>query len=225
MQPPTPTLKNALIALSGGLDSSTLLYEYAPQIALAVSFSYGSKHNDKEIACAKAITEELGIEHVVIPLNFIGDYFRSSLLQSSAEAIPLEEYNGANIQSTVVPFRNGIMLSVLAGLAESRQLEQILIANHFGDHAVYPDCSAAFIHPMTQAVEAGTTNRVRLVAPYTSLNKWDIVARGTALGVPFAKTYSCYQGGELHCGECATCRERKQAFSVAGVPDPTPYLN
>lgn len=215
-------MRNSLIALSGGVDSTTLLYEYRDEIACAVGFNYGSKHNARELAAAKAICHELGIPYLIIPLAFIGEYFRSDLLLSGGE-MQLGDYSEENMSSTVVPFRNGIMLSVLAGLAESRDLQQVLIANHFGDHAIYPDCRESFVKPMGEAITAGTSNEVKLVAPYTKLTKAEIVARGTRLGVPYGKTYSCYQGGERHCGRCGTCRERHDAFVANGLEDPTLY--
>jgi len=215
-------MRNSLIALSGGVDSTTLLYEYRDEIACAVGFNYGSKHNARELAAAKAICHELGIPYLIIPLAFIGEYFRSDLLLSGGE-MQLGDYSEENMSSTVVPFRNGIMLSVLAGLAESRDLQQVLIANHFGDHAIYPDCRESFVKPMGEAITAGTSNGVKLVAPYTTLTKAEIVARGTRLGVPYGKTYSCYQGGERHCGRCGTCRERHDAFVANGLEDPTLY--
>ena len=215
-------MRNSLIALSGGVDSTTLLYEYREEIACAVGFDYGSKHNAREIAAAKAICRELEIPYLIIPLAFIEEYFRSDLLLSGGE-MQLGDYSEENISSTVVPFRNGIMLSVLAGLAESRDLQQVLIANHFGDHAIYPDCRESFVKPMGEAITAGTSNGVKLVAPYTKLTKAEIVARGTRLGVPYGKTYSCYQGGERHCGCCGTCRERHDAFVANGLEDPTLY--
>ena len=215
-------MRNSLIALSGGVDSTTLLYEYRDEIACAVGFDYGSKHNARELAAAKAICHELGIPYLIIPLAFIGEYFRSDLLLSGGE-MQLGDYSEENMSSTVVPFRNGIMLSVLAGLAESRDLQQVLIANHFGDHAIYPDCRESFVKPMGEAITAGTSNGVKLVAPYTKLTKAEIVARGTRLGVPYGKTYSCYQGGERHCGRCGTCRERHDAFVANGLEDPTLY--
>ena len=215
-------MRNSLIALSGGVDSPTLLYEYREEIACAVGFDYGSKHNAREIAAAKAICRELEIPYLIIPLAFIGEYFRSDLLLSGGE-MQLGDYSEENMSSTVVPFRNGIMLSVLAGLAESRDLQQVLIANHFGDHAIYPDCRESFVKPMGEAITAGTSNGVKLVAPYTTLTKAEIVARGTRLGVPYGKTYSCYQGGERHCGRCGTCRERHDAFVANGLEDPTLY--
>lgn len=213
---------NSLIALSGGVDSTTLLYEYREEVACAVGFDYGSKHNAQELAAAKAICRELGIPYLIIPLAFIEEYFRSDLLLSGGE-MQLGDYSEENMRSTVVPFRNGIMLSVLAGLAESRDLQQVLIANHFGDHTIYPDCRESFVTPMGEAITAGTSNGVKLVAPYTTLTKAEIVARGTRLGVPYGKTYSCYQGGERHCGRCGTCRERHEAFVANGLEDPTLY--
>lgn len=215
-------MRNSLIALSGGVDSTTLLYEYREEIACAVGFDYGSKHNARELAAAKAICRELEIPYLIIPLAFIEEYFRSDLLLSGGE-MQLGDYSEENMSSTVVPFRNGIMLSVLAGLAESRDLQQVLIANHFGDHAIYPDCRESFVKPMGEAITAGTSNGVKLVAPYTTLTKAEIVARGTRLGVPYGKTYSCYQGGERHCGRCGTCRERHEAFVANGLEDPTLY--
>lgn len=215
-------MRNSLIALSGGVDSTTLLYEYREEVACAVGFDYGSKHNTRELAAAKAICRELDIPYLIIPLAFIEEYFRSDLLLSGGE-MQLGDYSEENMRSTVVPFRNGIMLSVLAGLAESRDLQQVLIANHFGDHAIYPDCRESFVKPMGEAITAGTSNGVKLVAPYTTLTKAEIVARGTRLGVPYGKTYSCYQGGERHCGRCGTCRERHDAFVVNGLEDPTLY--
>ena len=215
-------MRNSLIALSGGVDSTTLLYEYREEVACAVGFDYGSKHNARELAAAKAICRELEIPYLIIPLAFIEEYFRSDLLLSGGE-MQLGDYSEENMSSTVVPFRNGIMLSVLAGLAESRDLQQVLIANHFGDHAIYPDCRESFVKPMGEAITAGTSNGVKLVAPYTALTKAEIVARGTRLGVPYGKTYSCYQGGERHCGRCGTCRERHDAFVANGLEDPTLY--
>lgn len=215
-------MRNSLIALSGGVDSTTLLYEYREEVACAVGFDYGSKHNARELAAAKAICRELEIPYLIIPLAFIEEYFRSDLLLSGGE-MQLGDYSEENMSSTVVPFRNGIMLSILAGLAESRDLQQVLIANHFGDHAIYPDCRESFVTPMGEAISAGTSNGVKLVAPYTALTKAEIVARGTRLGVPYGKTYSCYQGGERHCGRCGTCRERHDAFVANGLEDPTLY--
>ncbi|MCR5445156.1 MAG: 7-cyano-7-deazaguanine synthase QueC [Bacteroidales bacterium] len=214
--------KDSVIIYSGGLDSTTLLYEERERIALAVTFDYGSNHAARETACARHHCEQLGIEHLVIPLSFIGRYFQSSLL-SGADAIPEGNYDDTNMKSTVVPFRNGIMLSVACGLAESRGLQRVLIANHGGDHAIYPDCRPGFVDAMDGAMQAGTYDGVRLAAPYTHFSKADLVRRGAALGIDYSQTYSCYRGGEHHCGTCGTCRERQEAFRQAGVPDPTQY--
>lgn len=215
--------RRGLIVLSGGMDSVTLLYEYSTQIALAVSFDYGAKHNARELPQARLHCERLVIPHITIPLAFMGEYFRSDLLLSGG-AIPLGEYDESNIRSTVVPFRNGIMLSIAAGLAESHNLDEVYIANHFGDHALYPDCRSSFVRPMLEAIEQGTTNSVKLRAPYTHLSKGDIARIGAKLGIDYSETWSCYQGGEVQCGQCTTCRERQDAMREAGIVDPTPYL-
>ena len=155
-------------------------------------------------------------------LEFMGRYFRSSLL-SGADDIPEGHYEDENMKSTVVPFRNGIMLAVACGLAESRGLQHVMIANHGGDHAIYPDCRPGFVDAMSRAMSEGTYEGVTLLAPYTDMTKADIARRGAELGVDFSLTYSCYKGGERHCGRCGTCVERREAFSLAGVPDPTDY--
>lgn len=216
------TTKDGLIVLSGGMDSVTLLYEYQDSLALAVSFDYGSKHNARELPYARLHCERLGIEHLTIPLAFIGQYFRSALLQGGG-AIPKGSYDEENMAATVVPFRNGIMLSIAAGLAESRGLTKVYLANHFGDHAIYPDCRASFIRPMHEAILQGTSNAVEVTAPYTDISKGDIARHGKLLGINYAETWSCYEGGDLQCGSCATCIERREAMQEAGIEDPTHY--
>ena len=214
--------KDALIVLSGGMDSVTMLYEYSDSIDLAVTFNYGSNHNLREIECARYQCRKLGIELVEIDLSFIGQYFHSSLL-SGADAVPVGEYDFDNMKSTVVSFRNGIMLSAAAGLAESRGLKAVMIANHAGDHALYPDCRESFVKAMGEAIAAGTYDSIELRAPYTLLSKAQIAERGKTLGVDYSHTYSCYKGGERHCGQCGTCIERRQALAAAGIDDPTEY--
>ena len=215
-------MKNALLVLSGGMDSTTLLYERKNEIALAVSFDYGSNHNGREIPFAKFHCEKLGIEHLTIPLKFMHDYFKSSLL-SGADAIPEGNYANENMKSTVVPFRNGIMLSVAAGLAESRGLTKVMMANHFGDHDIYPDCRKEFVDAISQAMAAGTYANITIDAPYTLISKADIARKGKALGLDYGQTWSCYKGGKAHCGKCATCLERKAALAEAGIEDTTEY--
>ncbi|MDO4707018.1 MAG: 7-cyano-7-deazaguanine synthase QueC [Porphyromonadaceae bacterium] len=211
-----------LIVLSGGMDSTTLLYEYQEDIVLALSFDYGSKHNHQEIPMARLHCERIGVQHIVIPLGFMVEHFQSSLLLGGRD-IPHAAYDADNIRSTVVPFRNGIMLSIAAGLAESHALERIYIANHFGDHAIYPDCRSSFITPMTQAICQGTTNGVRIIAPYTDITKGDIARIGKRLGLDYSQTWSCYEGRERHCGTCATCLERIEALAEAAIEDTTQY--
>lgn len=212
-------MKDALIVLSGGMDSVTMLHEFKDSIALAVYFHYGSNHEAREAECARRQCEIVGVELVEINLDFMSRHFSSSLFEG-ADAIPGEDYAEQNMASTVVPFRNGIMLSVAAGLAESRGLKAVMIANHSGDHAIYPDCRPEFIAAMSEAIKQGTYADIALWAPYTMLSKTEIVRRGAALGVDYSLTYSCYRGGEHHCGTCATCRERRQALAEAGLnPD------
>lgn len=210
------------MVLSGGMDSVTMLHEYADEIALAVNFTYGSNHNARELECARLHCRKLGIRLIEIDLSFIGRTFKSSLL-SGADAIPEGEYSAESISSTVVPFRNGIMLSAAAGLAESHGLKRVMIANHTGDHAVYPDCRPEFVDAMSQAIAAGTFEHITVFAPYTMLTKSQIAEHGKALGIDYSTTYSCYRGGSIHCGRCATCLERRQALAEAGITDTTVY--
>lgn len=217
-------MKDSVIIVSGGLDSITLLYDKAETIALAISFDYGQNHSKKELPYAEYHCQKLGIPHITIPLTFMHQYFKSSLLEG-AEAIPEGHYEEENMKSTVVPFRNGIMLAIATGIAESHELKRVYIANHGGDHTIYPDCRPEFIDAMDKATSAGTFVDVRVEAPYTNISKADIVRRGDALGIDYAKTWSCYKGSEIHCGKCGTCVERKEAFADAGVEDPTEYEN
>ena len=215
-------MKDSIIIVSGGMDSVTLLYDYKDRIALGISFDYGSNHNAKEIPFAKLHCERLGIKHITIPLDFMHQYFKSSLLEG-ADAIPEGHYQDENMKSTVVPFRNGIMLAIAAGMAESNGLSHVMIANHGGDHAIYPDCRPEFISAMSNATEAGSYNGVTVLAPYTNITKGDIARRGKELGIDYNETWSCYKGGEKHCGKCGTCVERKEALHYAGIEDSTEY--
>ena len=208
-----------LLVLSGGMDSTTMLYDYRDSIAAAVTFQYGSNHNLREARCARINCEHLGVEWIEIDLSFMAKHFESSLLQG-ADAIPEGNYDDENMRSTVVPFRNGIMLAVAAGLAESRGLDGVMIANHSGDHAIYPDCRPEFIRSMGAAIADGTYEHLKLFAPYTGLTKGEIALRGKELGVDYSLTYSCYKGGEHHCGKCGTCVERAEALKFAGITLP-----
>ena len=204
------------------MDSITLLYDFKYRIALGVSFSYGSNHNAKEIPFAEYHCKLLGIPHIVIDLAFMPKYFRSSLLEGG-DAIPEGHYADENMKSTVVPFRNGIMLSIAAGIAESHNLKYVMMANHGGDHAIYPDCRPTFVEAMSKATQEGTYPGMQILAPYTNITKADIAMKGKALGIDYSKTWSCYKGGEHHCGKCGTCVERREALAAAGIPDETIY--
>ena len=215
-------MKDSVIIVSGGMDSITLLYDKKDEIALGISFDYGSNHNAKEIPFAEMHCKRLGIKHITINLDFMHQYFKSSLLQG-AEAIPEGHYADENMKSTVVPFRNGIMLSIAIGIAESNQLKKVLIANHGGDHTIYPDCRPQFIQAIDAAANEGTFVNVRVEAPYTNITKGDIARIGKRLGLDYTETWSCYKGGEKHCGKCGTCIERKEALQEADIHDATEY--
>ena len=214
--------KDSVIIYSGGMDSTTLLYEFKDQIAMAITFDYGSTQNARERECAILHCKRLGIKHLIIPLDFMRQYFKSALL-GSPEDIPEGNYDDENMKATVVPFRNGIMLSIACGIAESNGLTKVLIANHAGDHAIYPDCRPEFVNAMSEAMSAGTYENVTVFAPYTLLTKTEIALRGKQIGLDFSETYSCYKGGKNHCGKCGTCRERIEALREAGVNDTTVY--
>ena len=203
----------ALVLCSGGLDSTTCLaiavQKYGAGNVLALSVSYGQKHQ-KELNAARAVAAHC------------------SLLQGSSEEIPEESYSeqlrktGGAPVSTYVPFRNGLFLSCAASVALSHGCEEIYYGAHSDDAAgnAYPDCSVAFNDSMNRAIVLGSGNKLRVTAPFIGLNKAQVVARGLALGVPYEKTWSCYEGGERPCGVCGTCRDRLAAFAANGVADP-----
>ncbi len=213
-----------VVLCSGGMDSVTALHwaRAHHEVRAVLSFDYGSKHNHREIPCAVAQAEKLGLPHQTIPLAFIGEHFSSDLLQSGGE-IPEGHYAADNMQRTVVPFRNGIMLAVAGGFAESAGAQGLVIAAHTGDHTIYPDCREDFMAAMAGALRHGTYAGVELLRPFIAMDKAQVVREGVKLGVDFAQTWSCYKGGAIHCGKCGTCVERREAFLLAGVPDPTEY--
>ncbi|NRB73595.1 MAG: 7-cyano-7-deazaguanine synthase QueC [Verrucomicrobiales bacterium] len=214
-----------VVLVSGGMDSVTALYHAASEheVVAGLSFDYGSKHNHRELPLAAWHCEQLGVPHQVVPLSFMDDLFESDLLKSGGD-IPEGHYEADNMKQTVVPFRNGIMMAIAAGFAESIEAGGLVIAAHSGDHAIYPDCREDFMKPMAEAITAGTYADVQVLRPFIDQRKEDIAARGAELGIDFSQTWSCYKGGELHCGKCGTCVERKEAFEIAGVEDPTVYL-
>ncbi|MEI6712266.1 MAG: 7-cyano-7-deazaguanine synthase QueC [Verrucomicrobiota bacterium] len=217
---------SVVVLVSGGMDSVTALYDAASRgvVAAALSFDYGAKHHDRELPLAKWHAEKLGIRHLIVPLPFLAEHFDSALLKSGGE-IPKGHYEEESMKQTVVPFRNGILLAIAAGFAESCGASGLVIAAHAGDHAIYPDCRESFMQSMGDAIRLGTYAEVNLLRPFIAMDKGQIVARGSALGVDFSKTWSCYVGGDQHCGECGTCVERREAFLLAGVEDPTSYAS
>lgn len=214
------------VLLSGGMDSVTALHHAVREheVTSALSFDYGSKHNAREIPFAAWHAGQTGVPHTVIALPFINALFCSDLLNTGGE-IPEGHYAEENMKRTVVPFRNGIMLSIAAGFAESREADALVIAAHSGDHAVYPDCREPFMQAISDAIRLGTYAGVQVLRPFIHTDKTGIARRGSELGIDFSQTWSCYKGGAVHCGVCGTCVERREAFLLAGLPDPTAYLS
>ena len=213
-----------VVLLSGGMDSVTALHwaRQEHEVVGAVSFDYGAKHNHREIPLATWQCADSGVKHDIIDLDFVNRLFASDLLKSGGE-IPEGHYADENMKKTVVPFRNGIMLAIACGLAESRDAEALVIAAHAGDHTIYPDCREPFMQGMEAAMREGTYARIELLRPFIHLDKAGIAKLGSTLGVDYGRTWSCYKGGDLHCGKCGTCVERIEAFALAGIPDPTIY--
>ena len=221
-------MSSVVTTVSGGLDSVTLAHALAADghDVIALSFDYGQRHA-KELDRAARCAHRLGAEHHVVDLRSVGALLTGSALTDPAVAVPEGHYTDASMAATVVPNRNAIMLSVAVGVAVSRGSGAVATAVHAGDHAIYPDCRPEFIqaieHEARVANEGFIPEDFRVLAPFLHLAKDEIVRRGAALGVPFDETWSCYLGEELHCGRCGTCVERREAFELAGVDDPTTY--
>ncbi len=213
-----------IVLCSGGMDSVTALHWARREhtVVAALTFDYGSKHNPREIPLAAEHAGAAGLRHEIVRLDFVNRLFVSALLQDGG-AIPEGHYEAESMRQTVVPFRNAIMLSIACGLAESVGAEGLVIAAHGGDHAIYPDCREDFMRAMGDAMRHGTYAGIRLLRPFIAMTKAGIAAQGAKLGVDFTRTWSCYKGGERHCGRCGTCVERREAFRHAGLIDPTDY--
>jgi len=210
----------ALLIYSGGLDSTSALYLYKEDIKLAISFNYGSKHNNREIDSAKLNCKKLNINHKIIDVKEVFKNMDSSLLDRDKD-VPHGHYAEDNMASTVVPFRNGIMLSIAAGIAESNGMNTVMLASHRGDNAQYPDCTPGFNLALAQAITAGTSNKVQLFAPFEAMDKREIAKLGKQSGMEPELTYSCYEGDNIHCGKCGTCVER--IWALSGSLDLTKY--
>jgi 7-cyano-7-deazaguanine synthase len=227
--------EKCVVILSGGMDSSVLLHFVAwmGMEPIAVSFNYGQKHK-KELEFAvkqvDSLSNETGvaIDHKIIDLSSITPHISNSALTSDAP-VPEGHYAADNMKQTVVPNRNMIMLSVAAGIAVNEGAVAIATGIHAGDHFVYPDCRPKFAKLTMAAVKAGNEGFIHekffLYAPFLNFGKHDIAKIGEALWVDFSDTWSCYNGRDLHCGVCGTCVERKEAFELGGVQDPTMYEN
>ncbi|MGJ8651906.1 MAG: 7-cyano-7-deazaguanine synthase QueC [Opitutaceae bacterium] len=217
-------MKTVLI-YSGGLDSTVLLYHLraAGHKVHALTIDYGQRHRC-ELDHAANICNGLGIPHQIADLSSIQPLLAGNSLTSPEIEVAEGHYTEESMKSTVVPNRNMILLSVATGHALSIGAEKVAYAAHSGDHAIYPDCRNEFADAMATAIELCDWNTVELIRPFVDWTKEDIVRRGAELGLPFEKTWSCYKGGALHCGRCGTCIERREAFDLAGIEDPTTYL-
>ncbi len=220
-------MKKTLVVCSGGLDSVTLAYQVATEQHLIglLTFDYGQRHK-KEIEFAALAAKRLGVAHRVVDIANIGALLSSSLTDTAVE-IPEGHYTAENMSSTVVPNRNAIMLTIAFGLADSIGAEAVAIAVHGGDHFIYPDCRPEFIAQFAkmQALALGKTPAIELYAPYLNISKGEIAKQSVKYNVPLHETWSCYQGGDNHCGRCGTCVERIEAIAYAGATDSSAYTD
>jgi len=230
----------ALVLSSGGIDSTTVLsialQNHSPENVATLSVYYGQKH-EKELECARKVAEYYGVEHYEVNLSSVYQFSNSSLLASSDDEIPEESYDdqikelrdeGKQVLSTVIPFRNGVLLSCVAALAMSIFPEEqvdIYYGAHLGDAEgnAYADCTIEFTEAMTKAINLGTYGNINVVAPIVNMTKAEVVKKGLELGTPYSMTWSCYKGGNKQCGKCGTCLQRREAFKVNGIEDPVEY--
>ncbi len=217
-------MKDSAVAIvSGGMDSVTMAYYMKIGYALhLVTFDYGQRHK-KEIEFAEMCAGKIGAKYTVIDLSGIGKSLKSALTTPGID-IPHGEYADGNMGITVVPNRNAIMISIACGIALSEDTHIVAFGAHTGDHFIYPDCRPEFLLATELAIRLGNDeHKFRLFTPFINITKAEIVTVGSNLGVPYQDTWSCYEGGKLHCGKCGTCVERIEAFKEAGVEDPTVY--
>ncbi len=216
-----------IVICSGGLDSVTLAYKVARdhELLALVSYDYGQRHK-QELDYAALAAKKLGVPHHILDMSQIGAHLSGSALTDDLD-VPDGHYAEENMKVTVVPNRNAIMLAIGFGIAAAQQADAVAAAVHGGDHFIYPDCRPEFtksFEAMQKLALDGYAN-VSLYTPFVEVPKDAIVAEGAKLGVPFEETWSCYKGGEKHCGRCGTCVERREAFDLAGVDDPTDYAD
>jgi 7-cyano-7-deazaguanine synthase len=222
------TPRHAVVIASGGLDSTAVAYlldARGSRLSL-LSFDYGQRHR-KELQYAAVVAEQLGAAHEVVDLTSVGRLLSGSALTEAGLAVPDGYYTDESMRVTVVPNRNAIMLSVAAGVAVATGADAVAFGAHAGDHPVYPDCRPAFIEQFERTVRVANdgflADGFHVFAPFLYAAKAEIVSAAAELDVPFELTWSCYKGGEWHCGTCGTCTERREAFAVAGIADPTEY--
>ena len=215
--------QKVVVIFSGGMDSFTVLnlaHKQGHEV-YALSFDYGQRHK-KELDYASRACKELAIHHKIVDISAINQLIGGSSLTSDID-VAEGHYAEESMKSTVVPNRNMILLSVATGWAVSKKFDRVAYAAHSGDHAIYPDCRTEFADVLGQAIEMADWQKVSLYRPFVDITKADIAKLGDDIGVPFEMTWSCYKGQDLHCGKCGTCVERREAFYLAGVEDPTEY--
>ncbi|MBL7661355.1 7-cyano-7-deazaguanine synthase QueC [bacterium] len=213
-----------LSIFSGGLDSTALIAVLAAagHQLRSISINYGQRHR-REIDHAVQVAARLHIPHEIVDLSNLGAILTGSSQTDTALDVPSGHYTDQSMRITVVPNRNMIFLAVATGRALSLGFEAVAFGAHRGDHAIYPDCRAEFVAAMQNALQCCDYSSIKLITPFLNYSKAEIVQAGAAAGAPFELTYSCYRGGEKHCGTCGTCVERKEAFALANVADPTNY--
>ena len=220
-------MQKIVIAFSGGLDSTALcamlLAERQYHPVLPVFFRYGSKHGPWEEEAARRVAEYFSLQLERIDLCDAFSRITSALLTADKRPIPKAAYNSESVEQTLVPGRNLIFASFLAAIAESQRAATCALATHTGDHDLYPDCRPSFNAALTSTIQESSTGKVRLLTPFSTMDKAAIVALGLRLGAPFSLTRSCYANQILSCGACATCRERLAAFAANGIADPLAY--
>ena len=214
----------AVVLFSGGLDSTVLVYHLLNKGAdlKLLSIDYGQRH-EKELKSSSEIAESLELKHEILRLPMLNNLLGGSALTDPSILLPEGHYAEDSMKATVVPNRNMILLSLAAGHAISLQFDTVAYAAHAGDHTIYPDCRPEFATAIDQALKLCDWNTISLYRPFIQLSKQDLVRKGNELGVPFEKTWSCYAGNDKHCGKCGTCVERKEAFELVGLLDPTEY--
>ncbi|QFT96476.1 7-cyano-7-deazaguanine synthase [Roseovarius sp. THAF8] len=218
---------DTIVICSGGLDSVSLAHKVAGEGTLRglLSFDYGQRHV-KEVEFAAACARRLGVPHKVVDISGVGAALSGSALTDDVE-VPDGHYAEETMKITIVPNRNAIMLAIAFGMAAAEKAQAVAAAVHGGDHFIYPDCRPGFVEAFQAMQDEALEGvaEVQLYTPFLTGSKADIVTEGAKWGTPFAETWSCYKGGDVHCGRCGTCVERREAFHLAGVADPTAYAD